>query len=131
MVPPEIKIEVRHRVRKVFAGEMYLAASNDLSVFFRLPREGEVNAFLGSHEMANQVKSEQIKGRSKVVDRVSDQKREVSWDGLIYLDRQNFCWRISLLPDDQFHGAPVEVGIHLPVEILDVMLGALNFQPRP
>jgi hypothetical protein len=126
IVPARIRLERAEFLDSFFTGKMYLSMRERSLKCVRLSTEGELNVSGAGRPMrTDDIPCQMVEGRSKIVDSVSDDKREIFWDGLIYVNAQGAHAGATIILDKKF-------GLGFPIEILspgyvisDVMLGPL------
>jgi hypothetical protein len=133
-VPCSVWFEVMDRFNDLFAGKPYLSIVNGaIKAFGSLPGEGKLDlmefafAYLGARHGIDG----QVKGRPQIMDRVPDNKPKFIWNGFLCFDSGGGLPGLRLMVDEQREWFLGEKGFNSPVEVVDVVLGPLDFQRRP
>ena len=128
-VPARIRLEVVDFLDDLFAGAMYLSCLNGSSKGLRRFAEWELDlvplsgcfAFIANH-----LKDEQVEGGSQVVDGITDDQGNFIWHGYLDFDFVGNLAGLAVKATENPQGALSRIGIDLPVEIADVMLGPFD-----
>jgi len=64
------------------------------------------------------------------VNGIPDDKGKRFWDGFICMDRQMKFRQVWILGEHETERALSQIGINLPIQIIDVLLGPVNFSHR-
>ena len=128
-VPARIRLEVVDFLDDLFAGEVYLSCLNGSTKTLRRFAEWKLDraplsgcfAFIANH-----LKDEQIEGGSQVVDGIANDQGDCIWHGYLGFDRVGNLAGLAVKATKNSQGMLGRVGINLPVEVDDVMLGPLN-----
>jgi hypothetical protein len=113
-----------------FSGNLYLSASNGTFHGLRVLAEREIEVIGTRNFVAQQCENQEIERASKIMNSVSEYEGEKCWDGWLCFDEKLTLRQLWNLPDPKFEGFLRQIGIDLPVQIRDVMLGPFNFEPR-
>lgn len=127
IVPAMIGFERVYRSDDVFAGELYLSICNGATQPLCRISEREENSRWFWSAVAYHPISEQIEGRFEIVNGIANDKGKFFWDGFIGFDEKNALgalW-INCLHQNERHLGKERFNI--PMQIIDVMFGPLNF----
>ena len=128
MISARLCVQTYDDLDDVFAGQLYLSAYNGLMKSLRVQRalgEGVLDIVGVRDPIANHRPDGVIESRSQIVDGIPDDEREREWRGSIGFDADNFIAVVTHDGDD-FDGFARQVGVDLPVKVIDVMFGPLN-----
>jgi hypothetical protein len=127
-VPARIRLECVDLVDDVFRGQVHLSGINGATKTLRRLGEGEADAVGTWCLVADHPVTEVVKGCPEVVDRIADGQREGGfWNGWIGMDVNHALRGVLILADSEVERAVRKILPDLPVQVIDVLLGPLDF----
>ncbi len=125
VVSARIRLQVAEFLSDFFAGDLYLSISQNRFKTLRLSAKRELYLIGGGVVRSQDIPSEVIQGGAQIVDRVTDDEREMIGNGRVYIGDQGALAGLSVVLD----GKPAAIGVvqslRLGNKVLDVMLGPL------
>jgi hypothetical protein len=130
-VPCRVGFEVMDRLNNLFAGKPYLSLINGSINSLGFPRKRELDLVQFSGSGAGHCVDGQIEGGSQIVNRVPDNETKFVWDGFLDFGAQYSLPGLRFMMQDQLKRFLTEKNIDSLIEIVDVVLGPLDFQRGP
>jgi hypothetical protein len=76
--------------------------------------------------VAHHAECQQIESGIEIMNSIPDHEGEALWDGLLGFDRKSSLQALWVLSENQAERFSRQIGVDLPVKIVDVLFGPLN-----
>ena len=130
LVPARIRLKRVNLLDDLFRGDVHLSSRDGATKSILPFNEREANGLGSLCLTANHPPAKLIKSAAQVMDCVAENQGDHAWNGLICLDVHDTPLRVAVLADSQLEWLLAEKLGNLPVRVVDMLFGPLNFHER-
>lgn len=121
-IPASVRFQRLDLSNDLFSGQLGFSTLHCVYKSVLPLGEGKLDTLWADGFVSDHRKNQQIEGTAKIMDRISDDQPEVSWEGYHLFDEVDRSVGFGLSSGHQAQRFLAEIGFNLPVQIIDMVL---------